>query len=266
MIDLTLITFYRHDGQHRRRHEQSIHNLFIDDSPTNQSGQSSELPSDLVHDDMFNYQCNLLDHGLLYLNFNDAVAEGDGDRIIRCWKFLLLHFYHDSGSTKYALEALYLQLQQQALLSQRQAYRQHWNRSVNNRGGSGKNVPIDLEIEHDNNSIKEGIRKLGPNLTRAAVTRTARMLPVARGVVHNVSQECSLMKRSGKHFVATTRKDLLKLVSLLMQADALRETPGRHYKHFKQFVRSAMHGLQMGKLCKWINKHKYELQIGRRAR
>lgn len=66
-------------------------------------------------------------------------------------------------------------------------------------GGSGKNVPIDLEIEHDNNSIKEGIRKLGPNLTRAAVARTARMLPVARGVVHNVSQECSLMKRSGKH-------------------------------------------------------------------
>ena len=265
MIDLKLITFYRHDGQYRRRHEQSIHNLFIDDSPTNQSGQSSESPSDLVHDDMFSYQCNLLDHGLLYLNFNDTVAEGDGDRIIRCWKFLLLHFYHDSGSTKYALEALYLQLQQQALLSPRQAYRQRWNRSVNNRGGSGKNVPIDLEVEHDNNSVKEGIRKLGPNLTRSAVTRTARMLPVATGVVHNVSQECSLMKRSGKHFVATTRKDLLKLVSLLMQADALRETPGRHYKHFKQFPRSAMHGLQMGKMCKWINKHKYGLQIGRKA-
>ena len=82
MIDLKLITFYRHDGQHRRRHEQSIHNLFFDDSPTNQSGQSSESPSDLVHDDMFNYQCNL-DHGLLHLNFNDAIAEGDGDRIIR---------------------------------------------------------------------------------------------------------------------------------------------------------------------------------------
>lgn len=99
MIDLKLITFCRHDNQHCRRHEQSIHYLFIDDSPTNQRGQSSELPSDLVHDDMFNYQCNLVNHGLLYLNFNDAVAEGDGDCIIRCWKFLLLHFYHDSGST-----------------------------------------------------------------------------------------------------------------------------------------------------------------------
>lgn len=92
------------------------------------------------------------------------------------------------------------------------------------------------------------------------------MLPVAGGVVYNVSRECSLMKRSGKHFVATTRKDLLKLVSLLMLANALRETPGRHYKHFKQFARSAMHDLQKGKMCKWINKHKYELQIGCKAR
>lgn len=138
---------------------------------------------------MFNYQCSLMDHGLLYLNFTDAVAEGDGDRIMRCWKFLLLHFYADRGSSKYALEALYLQLQQQAILSPRQAYRQLWNRGVNNHGGSGKNVPIDLEVEHDNNSIKEGIRKLGPNLTHAAVTRVARMLPVARATVLSVSKE-----------------------------------------------------------------------------
>lgn len=67
-------------------------------------------------DDMFNYQCSLMDHGLLYMNFTDAVAEGDGDRIMHCWKFLLLHFY-TGGSSKYALEALYLQLQQQAILS-----------------------------------------------------------------------------------------------------------------------------------------------------
>ena len=104
-------------------------------------------------------------------------------------------------------------------------------------------MPIDLEVEHDNNSIKEGLRKLGPNLTRAAVTRTARMLPIARGVIYHVSKECNLMKRSGKHFVTTTKKDLQKLVRNLLQADALRETPGRHYKHYKQFPRSPLRAL-----------------------
>lgn len=74
-------------------------------------------------DDVFNYQCNLLNHDLLYANFRDAISEADGERTIRCWKFLLLHFYADgSSSTKYALEALFLQFQQQALLSPRQAY------------------------------------------------------------------------------------------------------------------------------------------------
>lgn len=227
------MSFCRYNGQHRRNHESS-HGLFIDDIPPPPSVQSSSSSTE-ESDDMFNYQCSLMDHGLLYLNFTDAVAEGDGDRIMRCWKFLLLHFYADRGSSKYALEALYLQLQQQAILSPRQAYRQRWNRGVNNHGGSGKNVPIDLEVEHDNNSIKEGIRKLGPNLTRAAVTRVARMLPVARATVLNVSKECNLMKRSGKHFVKTTRNDLVKIVNLLVQTDAFQETPGRQYKHFRKF-------------------------------
>ena len=136
------MSFCRYDGQHRRNHESS-HGLFIDDTPAPTSVQASTFDKG-DSDDMFNYQCSLMDHGLLYMNFTDAVAEGDGDRIMRCWKFLLLHFYSDTGSTKYALEALYLQLQQQAILSPRQAYRQRWNRSVNNHGGNGKNVPLDL--------------------------------------------------------------------------------------------------------------------------
>ena len=35
-------------------------------------------------DQMFDYQCALLDHGLLYMNFRDVVVEGDGERILRC--------------------------------------------------------------------------------------------------------------------------------------------------------------------------------------
>ncbi|KAL9976553.1 hypothetical protein ACROYT_G013872 [Oculina patagonica] len=176
------------------------------------------------------------------MNFTDAVAEGDGDRIMHCWKFLLLYFYSDTGTTKYALEALYLQLQQRAILSLRQAYQQRWNRSVNNHGGNGNNVSLDLEVEQDNNSIKEGLRKLGPNLTHEAVTRVVRMLPVAEATVNNASKECNLMTRSGKHFVKTTRNDLLKILNLLVQADAFQETPDRQYKHFNKFSRSPLRG------------------------
>ena len=74
------------------------------------------------------------------------------------------------------------------------------------------------------------------------------------------------MKRSGKHFVKTSHHDLVKLVNQLVETDALSETPGRQYNHFKGFTRSHLRDLRMGKMCQWINKHKYELKIGRKAR
>ena len=69
---------------------------------------------------------------------NSIIAEGDGDRNLRCWKMLLLHFKNDTGSTKYALEALYYSLQLHSLFTPRLAYRLMWNCSVK---GKGSNVP-----------------------------------------------------------------------------------------------------------------------------
>ena len=59
-------------------------------------------------DGIFNYGSAVLNDGLLLLEFRDAIHEGDGPRIIGCWKFLLLYF-HFAGHTKYAQEALNLQ-------------------------------------------------------------------------------------------------------------------------------------------------------------
>ncbi|KAL5496483.1 hypothetical protein EMCRGX_G012779 [Ephydatia muelleri] len=50
-----------------------------------------------------------LDMALVHL-FTDACKEGDGERVIRCWKLCMLHF-HAERKTKYALEALRLQFQ-----------------------------------------------------------------------------------------------------------------------------------------------------------
>lgn len=217
-------------------------------------------------DDMYHYQCNFMEHGLLYMNFIDGISEGDGDRILRCWKFLLLHFYADGGSsTKYALEALFLQFQQQALLTPRQAYRQRWNRGVNNSGHKGKNVPLDLEVEHNNKILKESLRKMGSNITHNSVNRSARMLKMATETIDKVAKECNVMKRSGKHFVQSTKKDMGKIVQSLQQQKALEFSPGRSYTHYTNFERSHLTN-RMGGLCKWINKHKYQMVMYTKAR
>ena len=68
---------------------------------------------------------------------------------------MLLCKADDSHSTKYALESLYQQLLVNGALSKSEAHVFTWNRTVNNRGGLGSNIPFDLKLEHSNNYIKQ---------------------------------------------------------------------------------------------------------------
>ncbi len=47
----------------------------------------------------------VLSLGLLFMEFIDAIREGDGDRICSCWKFLLLIF-KATGRKNYAIALL----------------------------------------------------------------------------------------------------------------------------------------------------------------
>ena len=115
-------------------------------------------------DDMFNYQSSFSEIGLLVKNYFDAVSHGDSRRVIRCWKFMLPYLRQDgSGSRKYALEALYLQCQVNALLRPRAAHRLTWNRFFKSKYGMAGNIPLDFALEHFNCIIKTLTKKLGAN-------------------------------------------------------------------------------------------------------
>ena len=262
---------FRFDGKSRRKHElthgdhaELSSEAFMETKDTAQTTKAKE--PNKSSDDMFNYQCSLLDHGLLYLNFRDAVAEGDGARIIRCWKFLLIQFWQESRKSKYALEALYLLFQIHALLTPCEAHQLVWNRSVNNHGVAGCNVSLDLDLEHDNNYIKEGNKKMGRNLTTTAVTRNCHCCKVAREIIEQYDLECKIRKRSGKHVQKSDGEDLRILVNLLLSEGALIETPGREYNNYAAFQRSQTSEIDMSSLFKWIDNHKKYILFNRRAR
>ena len=61
-------------------------------------------------DGVYNYARVLCHIAALVLEFTDAWSEGDGERVLRCWKIFMLHFYAERRM-KYALEALRLQFQ-----------------------------------------------------------------------------------------------------------------------------------------------------------
>ena len=117
----------------------------------------------------------MLTLGLIWHAFHDAIREGDGDRIMRYWKFFLVLF---KGTThrNYAKEAVNLLVQYHYTLSDRQKAQLLWSRCINTRGIAGANIPGDLHMEHLNRRLKSVIRGMGGNVNAAAIQRAGKLL------------------------------------------------------------------------------------------
>ena len=238
----------------------------IPEIPVVSSSYPKKVNSTSDSDDVFNYNCSVLNQGLLFMDFIDVASEGDGERLIMCWKFFLLHFKEEKSTTKYSLEALYLLLQVYSLLPLDEAHNLVWNRTVNNKGGPGKNVALDLDLEHDNKDLKQPVKNLEPNVTVDAVTRISHGQQRSKRMLSFVDREILVKQRSGKHISADYSKDLRMIVNLLMEEFVFHHTPGRHYKSFSNFVRDPLSRLDMSNLFQWINKQKRNIDLSRNAR
>lgn len=123
-------------------------------------------------DRVYSYTRVLCHYGALVTEFRDAWAEGDGKRVVQCWRLCMPHF-KATGCTKYSLEALRLQIQLQTV-SPNLAHQITWHRFVNTRGGMGNNIPCDLYNEHVNKLVKIIIQNMGSNLTEQSLQRAVR--------------------------------------------------------------------------------------------
>jgi hypothetical protein len=172
-------------------------------------------------------------------------------------------------STKYALECLYQFFLINALLSPRDSERFIWNRSINNAGGTGRNIALDLDTEHSNNYLKQAIKNLGPNLTEKSVTRICRAEKGTRSILQSLDENLHLISNSGKHSTVSLERDLSELVKRLVQVKAFHfqeRNEEDHYTCFSNFKRDPFQDLDVSDVYKWINVHKKNVDIGIKAR
>lgn len=262
---------FKYNGKARRNHEMS-HDppVQVDNSailttctPTSTTPPKEPKPGD----DVYNYNCALLTDCFLFFNFLDAIKEGDGARIMRQYKYIMLYCKADgSGSTKYSLECLYQFFMVHALLSPRDSERFVWNRSVNNSGKKGANIPLDEDTEHSNNSLKQGIRNLGPNVTEKAVQRLSYAESPTASVLANLDDSIKRQSRSGKHTTGSLEGDLNHLIKRAVEFNIFTELEGRSYKKYSNFQRDRLAKLEASSLHQWINNHKKNIMWGIRAR
>ena len=208
-------------------------------------------------DGVFNYATHIIGYGLLARNFQDAWREGDGVRTIRCWKFFLLYFKND-GRTKYALEAFKLIAQTSAMLTPRKAHQLIWNRSCNSKGGTGKNVPLDLKNEFLNAVFKTDLNTFHSNITQHSVERSSQSIECVQNVLDHFDHVTGLYKDSGRHVVADNSKDFELVLKTLTNAGVFTYHGGRQHKAMKTIHADPLYGVKQGidALHKWLSQHR----------
>ena len=182
-------------------------------------------------DTCYNYAHVLCHFGSLVIEFRDAWAEGDGERVLRCWRLFLPHF-RVAGHTKYSLAAFNVQLQIKATLSPNAAHQVVWHRFVNSRGGIGKNISRDLYNEHVNRLVKHIIQNMGPNLTEASLQRAARSVSTLHVICQTFDKQSGVPHSTVAHSTRPDRVDVLKVVGTVMQHKLLTPVPGRKHTSF----------------------------------
>ena len=191
---------------------------------------SSNTPHD--GDDVSSYTSRLLGMGLMAWDIEDAIREGDGARIIRLWKFLLVTF-KQAGRTKYSIEALQLLWDVTIALTEKQSHELIWNRTCNTRGGAGHNKPLDLLLEHLNRDFKSSIGSFAPHVRESSVLKTSHASPVVNEFVNHFDKLTNVRQDSGYHPTPLQDKDRQDIIQLFMKNNACRHIPGRQYTHFK---------------------------------
>ena len=177
---------------------------------------------------MLEYSKQLLGLGCFYMEFCDAINESDGERVLRCWRYLLLIF-KTSGRINYGTEALRMLSQYEFELTPHQAQELIWNRFISTHNAPGKNIPCDLHQEHLNRIVKDG------------------------PLLDNFDSVNNVKKLSGLHNPPGFAKDLDLIIRHLKRYDILKYHKGRAHKTFPN-PRDTLHASDKDLIIDWMVK------------
>lgn len=227
-----------------------------------QLGPAPQLPQSTKSDGVFSYACTVLCDGLLLLELCDAIHQGDGPRILRCWKFMLLYF-KAYNHHKYALEAFNLLAitngtgTGSALIKEQIT----WSRTVNSRGSKGKNIPVDLYNEHLNRTLKDSILGLGANVTKERIVDTSKSIERLSQICASADSELGIAPTSSHHTRHSSEKDKQLIIDELSRKSRVFEyVPGRVHPLYRSIEPCIAKTVDADKLIKWITTQKQKLK------
>ncbi len=225
---------------------------YIFDRTPSTTTTTSEQPAASKPDLVNAYSRNLMSLGLLLMEFNDGIREGDGERAIRCWRYFLPLFKLDKR-TNYSVEAFILLAQHEFLFTERQKAQLIWSRTVNTHGKSGKNISCDLHMEHLNREIKTVIAGMGSNVTDVSILRAGKSLQKHVAIQNQFDKENGVPTASGKHSRKSSDKDRATIIEQLVSAKALiKVIPDRSHRSFGKLNEHMYEPLSVNEFRSWM--------------
>lgn len=215
-----------------------------------QLGKSTSVP---CNDGIYLYACDLLMLGMIWMGFHDATREGDGERVLTYWKFLL-PIFKVLGRKNYSIEAVQMQLQNCHYLSERQSAQLTWSRFVNTHGRKGTNIPCDLHLEHLNRRLKTSIRNLGSNIKGSTVVRAAKTIGVVNHICDLFEEKTTQTKESDKHSVPSFYKDFQMILTELTSLQVFTIHPGRQHSEIV-IKKLLLEKFSQDKYLDWVQNH-----------
>lgn len=228
----------------RTTHEAKVHSLEVSDTVA-ESSSSTSFDFKKQHTEA------RLWFGLLLADFQDAIKEGDGERLMRLYKVALLIFKTYNHS-QYAYSTFLLTVQLNATQSPRVVHSLTWNRFWNRRGGRGNNVPLDIHLEHLNNFLKSFLRNKGSNLTEDTADRVSKSLGIINSLLKTTDRELNVSRPSGSHAPAQATRDILSLVNVFQREELFQKEPGRYFTAFPRFDRNILDKVKFEFLWQWM--------------
>ena len=256
-------------------HETKIHQHSVESpvvkEPSKTKKKTKKKDSEAISnahkiDQKYNYTCQSITLGLIWLEQGDAIAMGDGDRIMLVDKYLTL-LYKEIGCPKYAYGLLELQAQVNILLSPRDAYLLKWNRTVNERGECDTNYPNDKNLEHQNKVFKADVKTYRGTFTDKTLARVSQSTMPCDKVVANFDKQTGVHKPSGRHSLPDWSEDIEALAEGYLRHKLFTDIPGRRHNAVKNMpTPHILRNISDASLSQWIlkcmknhqRKHYYE--------
>lgn len=191
--------------------------------------------------------------GLILLEFDDAIKEGDGGRLHDFYKFALL-LYKAYGKTKYVYAILHYLVKIQAILSEEEAHDLLWNRSFNKYGLRGKNIPLDLRTEQMNKGVKTMWRSLHSNLNEDSAERLANTEEPMEDIRDSIKRDCGMTEIPGYRSSGKPEVAVQQIIKDLIEIKAFKREAGREgHPSFPNFQSNLLEKIDYRDLHSWMN-------------